>query len=135
VGTDATFLHINTAVATAIEGGAMVIAITTDFDGNARNASTPDIGADEFAGVTLGFESFDAILLTVYPTLVKDKVTITYKEPLSEVKVFNISGQQMLSQKVNETEAQIEMSNLSKGVYFIQVNAGNTTKTIKVIKQ
>ncbi|WP_396169954.1 T9SS type A sorting domain-containing protein [Flavobacterium sp.] len=135
VGTDATFLHINTAVATAIEGGAMVIAITTDFDGNARNASTPDIGADEFAGVTLGFESFDAILLTVYPTLVKDKVTITYKEPLSEVKVFNISGQQMLSKKINENEAQIEMANLSKGVYFIQVNAGNTTKTIKVIKQ
>ncbi|WP_460500548.1 beta strand repeat-containing protein, partial [Hymenobacter agri] len=47
-GTDATFLHINPAVATQVEsGGAPVSGITTDYDGDARNATTPDIGADE----------------------------------------------------------------------------------------
>jgi hypothetical protein len=50
-------LHVNTAVATQTESGGTTvsspIAITDDYDGNTRNASTPDVGADEFAGTGL----------------------------------------------------------------------------------
>jgi hypothetical protein len=53
-GSNANFLHINPAIATQAEsGGAPIAGITDDFDGNARNGSTPDIGADEFAGLVL----------------------------------------------------------------------------------
>ncbi|GAA3984207.1 T9SS type A sorting domain-containing protein [Hymenobacter antarcticus] len=49
-GPDATFLHINPAVATQVEKGAMPIAgVSTDYDGDPRDAGTPDIGADEGA--------------------------------------------------------------------------------------
>jgi hypothetical protein len=48
-------LHVNTGIATQTEsGGTPVttpIAVTTDFDGNTRNASSPDVGADEFNGI------------------------------------------------------------------------------------
>jgi photosystem II stability/assembly factor-like uncharacterized protein len=45
------YLHIEPAIPTNIESHATPIAgITTDFDGNTRNATTPDIGADEFTG-------------------------------------------------------------------------------------
>ncbi len=48
-------LHISTTSPTQLEsGGTPVtapIAITEDYDGNTRNATTPDIGADEFAGL------------------------------------------------------------------------------------
>ncbi|MCX6324985.1 MAG: Ig-like domain-containing protein [Sphingobacteriales bacterium] len=48
---NANFLKINTVIATQLEGGgAPVGGITDDFEGDARNGSTPDIGADEFAG-------------------------------------------------------------------------------------
>lgn len=51
-GSDATYLHINTSVATQIEsGGTAISGITTDFDGDTRNGTTPDVGADEFTGV------------------------------------------------------------------------------------
>jgi trimeric autotransporter adhesin len=54
VGSNPTFLHINTTIATQIEsGGASIAAVTDDYDGDVRNATTPDIGADEFAGVPL----------------------------------------------------------------------------------
>ncbi|MBZ0198384.1 MAG: hypothetical protein K8H86_00835, partial [Ignavibacteriaceae bacterium] len=50
-------LHINPAVATQLESGAspvsVPVAITTDFDGNTRNATLPDVGADEFTGIML----------------------------------------------------------------------------------
>jgi trimeric autotransporter adhesin len=49
-------LHIDTTVATQLESAGTPItapiAITTDFDGNTRNVSTPDIGADEFNGIS-----------------------------------------------------------------------------------
>lgn len=54
VGANAQFLHINTTVPTLIEsGGAPIGGFTDDFDGDLRNASTPDIGADEFAGTPI----------------------------------------------------------------------------------
>ncbi|RTQ49594.1 T9SS type A sorting domain-containing protein [Hymenobacter gummosus] len=47
-GSAATFLHINPATATQVEsGGQPISGITTDFDGDTRNATTPDLGADE----------------------------------------------------------------------------------------
>lgn len=52
-------LHLQTTVPTQCESGGTVIstpiAITDDFDGNIRNVTTPDIGADEgnFTGLDL----------------------------------------------------------------------------------
>ena len=55
-GSNVNFLHIDTTIATQIEsGGSSISGITTDFDGDTRNVSTPDIGADEFAGVLADF--------------------------------------------------------------------------------
>lgn len=51
-GSNSQFLHIDAATPTLIEGGAATIAsYADDFDGDARNGSTPDIGADEFTGI------------------------------------------------------------------------------------
>ncbi|MBL0358155.1 MAG: hypothetical protein IPP72_15370 [Chitinophagaceae bacterium] len=51
---NANFLKINTVVATGAEsGGANIAGITDDFEGDVRNATTPDLGADEFTGTPL----------------------------------------------------------------------------------
>jgi hypothetical protein len=53
-GSAATFLHINPATPSQLESsGVTVSGIIDDFDGEVRNVLTPDIGADEFAGVFL----------------------------------------------------------------------------------
>ncbi len=50
-GSSSNFLHVDLVVPTQIESGATTISgITDDYDGDVRNVSTPDIGADEFAG-------------------------------------------------------------------------------------
>jgi len=50
IGSTATFLHINPAIATQIEaGGAAIATYLDDYDGDIRTG-TPDIGADEFTG-------------------------------------------------------------------------------------
>lgn len=66
----ANLLHIRTDRATPVESFGLPIAgITTDFDGDLRNATTPDIGADEgvFIPFTLGTISgtFDSVAARV----------------------------------------------------------------------
>jgi trimeric autotransporter adhesin len=50
-------LHLQTTIATQCESGGVAISspivVNTDYDGDARNATKPDIGADEFAGIPL----------------------------------------------------------------------------------
>jgi len=48
----ATDLHLTASASTYAEGSGQVIAtVTTDYDGNTRSNSNPDVGADEFTGV------------------------------------------------------------------------------------
>lgn len=54
-GSNSTYLHLVGGITTQCESGASVIttpAITDDFDGDTRNVSTPDVGADEFTGIS-----------------------------------------------------------------------------------
>jgi hypothetical protein len=48
----ATDLHITSGASPASNAGAPVAGVATDFDGEARNPGTPDIGADEFSSTT-----------------------------------------------------------------------------------
>ncbi len=49
---DPNFLKISTSVATQLESaGTPITGITDDFEGDTRNVSLPDIGADEFTGI------------------------------------------------------------------------------------
>lgn len=52
-------LHLQTATATQCESGAKAVAsVVVDYDGNTRG-TTPDVGADEFSGITADTASPD----------------------------------------------------------------------------
>ncbi len=58
-------LHIDSTVATALNNaGTQVAGITTDFDGQTRSATTPDIGADEFVGLPFNVHDIGVASLT-----------------------------------------------------------------------
>ncbi|MDQ2793494.1 MAG: T9SS type A sorting domain-containing protein [Bacteroidota bacterium] len=79
-GSAATFLHINPAVATQVEsGGTPVAGITTDFDGDTRNATTPDIGADEgtFLPQDLSGPTITVPALANSPSTTSRTITVT----------------------------------------------------------
>jgi hypothetical protein len=86
-GANANFLHLNPGTPTQAEsGGAPIAGITDDFDGNARNGSTPDIGADEFAGILL---DLTAPLIT-YTQLGNGSASAT--RTFSNVTITDLSG-------------------------------------------
>jgi hypothetical protein len=56
----------------------------------------------------------------------------------SKIEVFNISGYLIKSETINDVDTnphQIDLSNLSSGLYLIKVSNADTFKTIKVNKQ
>ena len=131
----ATDLHLNTIGNATLENlGTPIAAVTTDFDCVSRDASTPDMGADE-----INFLSVNQFELTngfkAYPNPVSNMLTIEFTSDLTQVSVFNLVGQEVLSRKVNATSTQIDLSRLEAGTYLVKVEAGSVSKTLKVFKK
>jgi hypothetical protein len=138
-------LHIDVNFETLIDSGATPIAgIDTDFDGETRNATTPDIGADEF--LIVGVE--DEITLPTefaleqnYPNPFNPSTVISYQLPVSNdvtLKVFDILGNE-IETLVNEEksagtyELTWNVASLPSGVYFYQLKAGDFIQTKKML--
>ncbi|UPT70555.1 MAG: T9SS type A sorting domain-containing protein [Flavobacterium sp. JAD_PAG50586_2] len=84
---------------------------------------------------SLGNNSFDSSNFAYFPNPVKNNLNLSYNKEITSVEVFNLLGQKVSSNSINANEAQIDMSNLSKGAYLVKVTSDNQVKTIKVIKE
>lgn len=83
----------------------------------------------------MSVEDFATAKVKAYPNPVKNVLNISFNENISDVAVFNLVGQQVLSKKINTTEAQVDMSNLAQGTYLVKVTVNNEVKTMKVVKE
>lgn len=71
----------------------------------------------------------------IYPNPTKDKINVSSIGVISDVALFNLLGQNVLFQKANSTENQIDMTALSSGTYLVKVYTNNQVKTLKVVKE
>jgi mannan endo-1,4-beta-mannosidase len=69
--------------------------------------------------------------LAVYPTHVKDFVTVKSTELVEKVAVYNLAGVLQLEQSVFAHQFDLSMSNLVSGAYFLKVNGHKTVKLLK----
>jgi hypothetical protein len=84
----------------------------------------------------LSTESFNDSGLLIYPNPIKDKLNLSYTKDISDVSIYNLLGQEVITMKsINTKQKQIDMSNLSKGTYILKVTVDGLEKTLKVIKQ
>ncbi len=70
-----------------------------------------------------------------FPNPVKDILNLSYDKNINLVYVINLLGQEVLSTKLNNNEANINMSGLKAGIYVVKVSSDNEVKTIKIIKE
>ncbi|WP_294248086.1 T9SS type A sorting domain-containing protein, partial [uncultured Chryseobacterium sp.] len=74
--------------------------------------------------------------LKVFPNPVQDDLNIVSDEKILSVTVYSAAGQLVLTQPVNDTKTVIHMSSAVSGMYLVKIKlAGNTEKTVKVIKR
>jgi hypothetical protein len=72
----------------------------------------------------------------IYPNPVQNTITISSKtdEDLS-VKIYDISGREILNTSINGKENSIDVNQLYLGVYLMKISGSDTTETIKFIKK
>ena len=86
-------------------------------------------------GPCLGVAQFDESRFSFYPNPVIDILNFKYSEDISQVKIINILGQELITKQINATEGNIDMSYLPSGTYIVKVKASDAEKTIKVVKK
>jgi len=82
----------------------------------------------------LGLDDKFAINVNFYPNPVSDKLTVTSLMPLTSYAVYDILGKQVMTAQVEANVVDVNMSQLTSGIYFVRVQSGDLQKTMKVLK-
>lgn len=83
---------------------------------------------------TLGIDELAFKNFSYYPNPVKNGITISNDSVIDEVTFISVKGETLLTKKLNSLSTEIDLSNLSTGVYFLKVKSGEVKKTLKIIK-
>lgn len=84
---------------------------------------------------TLGTNNLVIKNFTYYPNPVKNVLTISNTSIIDEVTLTSIKGEILLTKQINSLHSEIDLSNFSKGIYFMKVKSENREKTVKIIKE
>ncbi|MEO5776876.1 MAG: M12 family metallo-peptidase [Flavobacterium sp.] len=108
-------------------------SLTFKFDsdqntvGNGWNATITCTG-------TLGEENNDFLDYSYYPNPTTGKVNITSKDAITEVAVYNVQGQLLYNQKLNELSTNVDISQFATGTYFFKLKINDREANFKILK-
>jgi len=121
-------LHLQTS-SFAEAKGVPVVGVTLDFDGQTRNANTPDIGADEFEGTTTKISTFETLDAKVWTQ--GNEVKIESPEN-AKVEIYNMLGARIMETEIQMNTIHSIRVNEASAVYIVKVKAENSAKIQKV---
>lgn len=77
---------------------------------------------------------FDSASFNVYPNPTNNEWNLSSVQNINSIKLFDISGKQILTLNPNDSSVVINASDFSSGIYFANVSTDNETKIIKLVK-
>ena len=86
----------------------------------------------------MGTEEFQTNQLTVYPNPATDLLNVktNNSDTINAVQVIDLNGRQVMTKSFNNvSDAQINVNDLSAGMYLINITSGDTVETKKFLKQ
>ncbi len=85
----------------------------------------------------LGVNAFASDTFEYYPNPTSDIVTFNLKNTstaIETIEVMDVLGKTLFTKTYNYSNASIDLSNLSKGMYLVKVKAAGQEKTVKITK-
>ncbi len=95
-------------------------------------------GQAEDYGVTVGVLStneVDTVSFSVYPNPVSDNLNIKSDKIISSMEIYNLIGHKVYDNTLGASEAQLDVSHLSSGVYLVKIISEKSSETLKIIKK
>ena len=83
----------------------------------------------------MSVSSFDAAKIKMYPNPATTNFTIEAKEAIEKVSIFNLLGQEVISNNANSQQITVDISSLQVGVYVVKATVNGTVSTSRIIKE
>jgi hypothetical protein len=71
----------------------------------------------------------------MYPNPASTNFTIEAQELVSNVSVFNVLGQEVVTNNPNNNQATIDISGLQAGIYVVKATINGNVSTSRIIKE
>jgi len=124
-----------------VTAGATTVVNVPNFVASGNPANTPISRVSYFTNnVALSSGEFSLISdVKLYPNPTKDFFTIDVPvgiEKSGKMEIYNNIGQKIATKSISsDADLKVNVSNYANGVYFLSLNLGDQTKTLKFIKE
>ena len=115
--------------------GVKFLNTTTGWSGGFTTSATAD-GIFKYTGPALGSSSFEAIGINIYPNPVNDIFVIesANNSSITALTISDVNGRTVKTINGISISNQISISELNKGIYFLNITSDKGTATKKIIK-
>jgi len=106
--------------------------------GSVNDAEDVDFFIDDVSAMHHGTGSVDDLKAKGFsfsPNPANNTLNLTAKEPINTIILFDVFGRKIQQSKIDAYQKQIDISNLTKGLYYLQVQIENTVGMVKVLKR
>lgn len=83
----------------------------------------------------LGVESFTQLDFNYFPNPAQNNITVNANSVIKSIQLYDMQGRILITQIAESTEATINISNYSNGIYFLKVNSDTGERTKKIVKE
>ncbi|MBF0596780.1 T9SS type A sorting domain-containing protein [Faecalibacter rhinopitheci] len=103
-------------------------------DYNAFNLTTL---SDQNFDINLNLSKKGEVKVYPNPTTGKIKIIVNKEEQIKEIKIVNVTGQTILKQNINSHNnfSELDLSQLKKGIYFLNITTNSSSYSRKLIKK
>lgn len=86
------------------------------------------------SGNTLDLREIDTPKFVTYPNPLREVLYIKGSSKVDNVSIYDLMGRNVLKASPNKSDFNLDVSNLNKGVYMVDLKSAGKTTTIKVVK-
>src|SRR5690554_682762 len=85
--------------------------------------------------INLSTQGLDLTALSYYPNPTEDILNISYAEAITQVEVYSISGQKVLSQEFDSKDVKIDLTGVASGTYMVKIATETASQYVKVVRK
>jgi hypothetical protein len=102
---------------------------------NSQAVKSSWAGPKSFTTTSLGLKEQNLKGFKLYPNPTKNMLWMQSEKVLTQVKIFNLAGQELVNLKPNKANTSIDLSSLSTGFYFLKVATDLDSGIYKILKE